>query len=141
MAFPLPERPLKTHRDILPSLKLGSQEDTLESYGFPKLSLFLGVGAQQNSLGCLFVFLEATNPHKFPRIVNTTDCASFSFRNLAFEGQSPYGSGRASRMNLASSPSADEHKYPKRTQTEDANGVKAHHTEGRQGPPRRGCFV
>lgn len=33
-----------------------SQEDTLESYGFPKLAFFLGAGAQQNYLGYVFVF-------------------------------------------------------------------------------------
>lgn len=80
-------------RDILPSLKLGSQEDTLESYSFPKLALFLGVGAQQNYLGYVFVFLKPINPHKCRLLVNTTECASVSFRNLTFEGQGPHRRG------------------------------------------------
>lgn len=50
------------------------------------------------------------------------------------------GSGRASRVNLASL-SAGEHYSPRITQTYDANSVKAHHTQGHRGPQRRGCFV
>lgn len=66
MVLPLPERPPKSTGDILSSLKLSSQEDTLESRRLPKLVLFLGVGAQQNYLEYEFVFLKAINPHKFP---------------------------------------------------------------------------
>lgn len=90
VAFPLPERPQQSKGEILPSLKRGSQEDALESYRFPKLAHFLGVGAQQNYLGYVFAFLKPINPREFPLTVNTTECASFSFRNLSFEGQSPW---------------------------------------------------